>query len=74
MSGALDSGLPVLDELVVTGRGAKARYRAIVQRLDRCGSLTFTSNGKTVHATLGRMSFPAIGAPSAAYSLGTTID
>jgi hypothetical protein len=68
-----NSNLPVLEELLAAGPGVNATYTKVAKALAKCKAVTLKANGKTLHGTIGQMSFPKVGERSSAYSLGLTL-
>jgi hypothetical protein len=60
---------PQLDEALVAGRLATVAYNRINRVLARCKHFTVTSDGQTLSATVGAMSFPTVGDESNAYGV-----
>jgi len=61
--------LPQLEEQLVSGRVGTAAYNRLNRVLARCKHFSVTSNGETLAATVGAMSFPAVGNESSAYGV-----
>lgn len=61
--------LPQLEEELVSGREGTGAYNRFNRVLAGCKHFSVTSNGETLTATVGAMSFPAVGNESSAYGV-----
>lgn len=68
------SNLPVIEELLAAGPDVNSAYGKVTKALATCKAIAFKTNGKTLHGTIGQMSFAPVGQRSVAYALGLTID
>lgn len=68
-----DGSLPALQEVVATGSGAAASYKALNKALAACKSFTSSSGGQKVTGSIGAMSFPSVGSHSTAYAIHISI-
>lgn len=65
-------GLPSFDEELIAGSGVNSEYNRITRVLSQCSSVTITSSGHTYNGSVGSMSFPSLGARSAAFTVTIT--
>lgn len=63
----------ILLESLATGKGEVARLRLLNRYLRGCHGLTLTSHGKTVHFSVGRMSFPKVSRTSNTFSMMASV-
>jgi hypothetical protein len=62
-----------LDELLATGKGEEARLHLLNRTLRACHGATLTAHGKTIHLSIGQMSFPKVARTSNAFSLTASV-
>jgi hypothetical protein len=63
-----DGQTPGISEVLVSGKGAAAHYRAYVSVMNSCKQVGFNDNGTEVKGSAGQMSFPTVGDASDAYA------
>lgn len=71
-----DNGtLPLLAETLdeFTNKAEVKQWGFASKALAKCKTLSFADNGKTLHATIGAMSFPKKGSASSAYSASFSV-
>jgi len=65
----IESGsLPKLSETLVTFPSVASGFAEVKNALDNCKHVTISNGSQTAQATVGAMSFPAVGDSSAAYT------
>jgi len=69
-----DGNTPEVNEVLATGPGAAAAFRALSHALAHCTIYTVSSGGTTGTMSVGAMSFPALGYQSSAYALKLSAD